>query len=268
MNNNKMEVIVMYRSAKSLYGYKILALDGEIGKVHEFFFDDNLWIMKYLVVHTGNWLTGRKVLITPAAISEPDLKSEGIPVALTKEQVKNSPDIDTDKPISIQNELKLTKYYGLRSFWPYMRPFVPLSGAYEIPPNVPVSERGDEPLDFTDEDGDSHLRSTKKVTGYYIQAVDDEIGHADDFIVDDSEWIIRYIVIDTRNFLPGKKVIVSPQWITNISWSESKIYIDIPKDDVKNSPAFDPSAPVNREYEIRLYDYYGRPKYWIKQEED
>jgi sporulation protein YlmC with PRC-barrel domain len=107
-----------------------------------------------------------------------------------------------------------------------------------------------------------HLRQTREVIGYHIHANDGDIGHVEDFIFDDKTWIIRYMVIDTRNWLPGKKVIVSPEWITDIDGEESKVYVNLSQAEVRNSPEFDPSAPVNREYETRLYDYYGRPKYW------
>jgi hypothetical protein len=109
---------------------------------------------------------------------------------------------------------------------------------------------------------DPHLRSTREVIGYHIQARDGEIGHVDDLIVDDELWYLRYLVIDTRNWLPGRKVLVAPAWAEQVSWIERKVYIDLKRETIKNSPEFDPSMPVNREYEVQLYDYYGRPRYW------
>jgi hypothetical protein len=107
------------------------------------------------------------------------------------------------------------------------------------------------------------LQSTQEVIGYYIQASDGDIGHVEDFIADDAAWTMRYIVIDTRNWWPGKKVLVAPQWVTAVNWGESQVQVDLRCEDIKNSPEFDPAAPVNREYEERLYDFYGRPKYWL-----
>jgi hypothetical protein len=124
-------------------------------------------------------------------------------------------------------------------------------------------EEGDSRSDAAEgQSKSSHLRSTREVIGYNIQASDGEIGHVEDFIVDDETWIIRYMVVNTRDWLPGKKVLVAPRWIEKVTWAESKVYVELTRESVKNSPEFDPSAPVNREYETKLYDYYGRPKYW------
>ena len=99
--------------------------------------------------------------------------------------------------------------------------------------------------------------------GYKIHAEEGQIGHVEDFIVHEDDWAIRYMVVDTRNWLPGRKVIIPPDWIKDISWMDSEVLVDVSKEVVKESPEFDPAAPVNREYETRLYDYYGRPKYWL-----
>ncbi len=106
---------------------------------------------------------------------------------------------------------------------------------------------------------DSHLRSTREVTGYHIHATDGEIGHVEDFIVDDETWAVRYVVVGTRNWLPGKKVILSPRWIKRVEWADSSLYFDLTRESVKNSPEFDPSKADNRDYEAYLYDHYGRP---------
>ena len=109
---------------------------------------------------------------------------------------------------------------------------------------------------------ENHLRSIKEVTGYHIQASDGEIGHVEDFVVDDKIWALRYIVVDTRNWLPSRKVLVSPQWAATVDWAEQKLWVDLSTDNIKNSPEYDPAAPINRGYERTLYDYYGRPVYW------
>jgi hypothetical protein len=103
----------------------------------------------------------------------------------------------------------------------------------------------------------------KEVMGYNIQAPDGKIGQMDQFIIDDKDWFIRYMVVDIRTRLIfWKRVLVSQDWIERVSWANSTVYVDLPKELIKNSPEYDPAAPVNREYEERLYDYYGRPKYW------
>jgi hypothetical protein len=114
----------------------------------------------------------------------------------------------------------------------------------------------------SDREENVHLRSTQEVTNYYIEANDGDIGHVHDFLVDDENWTIRYVVVDTRNWWPGKKVLVSPEWIRSVSWTDSRVYVDLLRDTIKNGPEYDPSAPLSREYENRLYNHYGRSQYW------
>jgi hypothetical protein len=244
----------MLRSVKSLSGYKIGASDGTIGKVDGFLFHDFSWIIRYLVVDTGGWLPGRKVLISPVALVQPTADVKILPVNLTREQVKNSPDIDTDKPVSRQAEIELHKHYDWTPYW--------TGGGFAAPVIEPSSEEKKQAAVAAKEKVDLLLRSTQEVIGYHIHATDGDIGHAEDFILDDEGWTIRYLVVDTRNWLPGRSVLISPQWIEKISWSDSKVRIDLLKDQIKDSPRYDPSSPINQEYETRLYDFYGRPKYW------
>ncbi len=244
----------MLRSVKDLQGYKILATDGEIGRVHEFYFDDENWVIRYMILDTGKWLPGRRVLVSPVALGQPDWSSKLLPVVLSREQIENSPPISEDEPVSRQHEIDLIKYYDWPTYWP-----VSPIGA---PPEGVMGSASDE-METEEEKGDPHLRSTREVSGYHIEASDGEIGHVEDFIVDDDNWIIRYLVIDTRNILPGKKVIISPQWVKKVNWEESHVQILLSQESVKQSPEYDPSQPVNREYEENLYDYYGRPRYWV-----
>lgn len=242
----------MLRSVKDLIGYKILARDGQIGDVEDFYFDDHLWIIRYITVNTGNWLPGRLVLISPVDAGVPDWSGHVFPVRLSREAVKNSPSELKDKPVSRRYETELHKYYG----WPvYWGPSA--TGAIPGPISAPESAAAVE-----EDQGDPNLRSAKEVIGYHIQAVDGEIGHAQDFIADTETWTIRYVVVDTRNILPGRKVLIAPEWITSMRWDERKVHVDADSRRIRESPTFDPSTPVNREYEARLYDYYGRPAYW------
>jgi hypothetical protein len=112
------------------------------------------------------------------------------------------------------------------------------------------------------EKGDPHLRSTREVIGYHIRATDGKIGHVEDFIADDESWTIHYMVVDTQTWLRGKRVLIAPAWVSKVDWVEKSVYVNLRKESVKDSPEFDPTKPINREYEVRLYDYYGRPRYW------
>lgn len=224
----------MQHTLHSMIGYGIRATDGDLGKVSEFYFDDATWTLRYMVVETGTWLAGRKVLISLAALGKPEWQSVSFSVKLTSEQVRNSPDIDTERPIYRQHEAELHSYYSWPMYWeggyagtlgitPY-----PL---FENPPIV----RSTEP----ERHDDPHLRSTRQVTGYHIHATDGEIGHVEDFIIDDKTWAIDELVVNTGNWLPGKKVLVSPEWITAVNWADSSVQLDRLRASVKKSPEFD-----------------------------
>lgn len=226
----------MLRSVKELEGYKVLAADGDIGQVYEFYFDDHTWTIRYLVVNIGAGLTARRVLIAPLALDVPDWKLETFPVILTKEQVANSPDIDTDKPISRQQEIELHHYYHWPAYW--------TSGGalghqmITVPPNLAPSRQ--KPQEKTEEmDNDPHLRSTREVVGYRIQARDGALGHVEDFLIDDQTWSINYMIVDTVNFLPGKKVRIAPDWVERVDWAGAKVQVDLTKETIKNSPEYD-----------------------------
>jgi hypothetical protein len=244
----------MLRSVKSLRGYQILAQDGEIGKIHELLFDDQVWVIRYFVVDTGNWLPGRKVILPPHAFGQPDWVEGQIPVNLTRKQVEEAPPIDADEPVSRQHETALHQYFEWRPYW--------LGGAaLESTVKEEKEQPGRDP-EAGVETGDPTLRSTREVIGYHIEATDGPIGHVDDFIVDDVDWQLRYMVVDTKNWLPGRKVLVALSWIDIINWAQRLVNVDLTRDRIERSPEFDPAEPVNRRYEEVLYDYYGRPRYW------
>ncbi len=253
----------MLQSAKNFQGLTLHASDGEIGTVQQLYFDDNAWVVRYLVVDTGSWLSGRQVLISPHAVAAVSKNDRRIDVRLTKLQVENSPGIDTHKPISRQQEEDYFNYYGYPSYWsgPY------LWGAEAYPslatdiPRASTAEREIEAVRERQSSADRSLRSSNEVTGYYVEASDGAIGHVEDFIVDDRNWAIRYAVVDTRNWLPGKKVVISPAWLQSISWNDSKIYVGVSREAIRNAPEYDESE-LNRKYESQLYDHYGRQGYW------
>lgn len=254
----------MLRNVSTLDGSTVNATDGEIGHVEDCYFDDERWAIRYLVVDTGTWLTSRKVLISPYAVVQPFGSNRIIDVSLTREQVKKSPDIDTHKPVSRQNERDYLGYYGYPTYWQGGDLWA--MGAYPAMPPLTT------PPDYTERHErveteinpeDVHLRSADTVKGYHIQASDDSIGHVEDFIFDDESWALRYLVVDTRNWWPGgKKVLVATRWIDRIDWSEQKVFTSLTRDAVKASPAYEESATIDREYEARLHDAYGREHYW------
>lgn len=249
----------MLRSTSKLPGKGIVAVDGEIGSVDHFFFDDIKWAVRYLVVNTSNWLVGRQVLISPQSVKQIDWADGGVTVALTKEQVKQSPEIDVLRPISRQQEIAFMNYYeypyywGNDETWALLHPEAPKQAA----PGATAAAQG-----ISEVPSDSHLRSSQTVASYHIAALDGDLGHVEDFVIDDESWNIRYIVINTRNWWPGKKVIVAPQWINSVDWHDSKVHVNLTQEAIKGSPEFSESTLISREYENQLYRYYGQPGYW------
>jgi len=258
-------------SIKSLRGETIHASDGDFGSVDDFLFDDENWTIRYLVVDTGKWLPGRRVLISPASLETKARPSE-ITTSLSKEEIENSPDIYSDQPVSRQREAEYLDYFQYPYYWrgPALwgttaYPFYPAGGApLRYPDRVSGStaSAAAPAMERLPEAGDTHLRSATEVTGYHIEATDGEIGHVEDFIVDDNSWKIRYMVVDTVNWWPGKKVVVAPEWITGVSWPDSRVSVNLSREKIKNAPEYDPRTVVSRDYEDRLYEYYSHPKYW------
>ncbi|OGR67162.1 MAG: hypothetical protein A2081_04805 [Elusimicrobia bacterium GWC2_61_19] len=249
----------MLRNINSLLSHRIHATDGEIGKVDEFFFDDKTWHIRYMVAATGGWLSGRKVLISPAALKMPDWKAGTLPVSLTRKQVADSPDIDTQKTVTRQHELELHKHYAWPLYWGDGFYAGSMSGGMLFPP---TEEREEKPAPERPPKR-THLQSTRAVTGYKLHAADGPIGHVEDYIIDDGEWAIRYLVARTGEWLPGRKVLVSPHWIERVDWETAEVFVDLTREAIKESPPFNPAQPVSADYESELYDHYGRPKFEV-----
>ena len=214
----------MERNITSLIGYGLQATDGEIGEVVDFYFDDETWTIRYLVVKTGNWLSGRKVLVSADGLAPTDIKPDLFPISITKEQIRNSPDIDTDKPVSRQQEAMLNQHHFWENYWG--------SGSYGgemgIPNRRPVRIKE---ID-RDPKEDIHLRSIAEADGYTIHATDGEIGHINDFIVDDQTWRLIDLIVDTHNWIGGKKVLVAVAHVHSISFLNRLVYVNITLADI------------------------------------
>jgi len=252
----------MLTNADFLKGLTIHGTDGELGTVAEFYFDDKTWAIRYLVVETGGWLNGSRVLISPMSVIQTDWPAKHLDVALTKSQISHSPGIDTHVPVSRQHEVRYLGYYGYPYYWggPY------LWGASEYPwggPLAPPTSAETVNERMRRESADSHLRSSDAVKGYHVAATDGGIGHIDGYIVDDRDWRICYFSVATRNWLPGKKVLVAPVWATEINWLEMKVRLELSKNQIETAPEYLESIPLDRHYEQKLHDHYGRAPYWL-----
>lgn len=256
----------MLRRVEPLYGFAIRATDGDVGHLHDLYFDDERWLVRYLVVDTGTWLAGRQVLISPVTAEEVLWDEGRISVQLTQEQVETSPEVDLDKPVSLRQLLELNQHYDWPNYWSARMPSPGVS-AVEMPSSVPPGQKfvreevqvEEVPVDYR---ADSRLRSTREVVGYDLHAEDGGIGQVADFFVGTADWAIRYLLVDTGEWLRDRQVLVAPTWISNVLWPERKVHVDLTREQVKESPEYDPAKPPLRAYEEELYRHYGRPRYW------
>jgi sporulation protein YlmC with PRC-barrel domain len=252
-------------SLNAIHGYAIRASDGEIGSLRDVYFDDQSTLIRYFVVDTGTWLPGRRVLLVPAVVGGIEAERGEIVTGLTRQQVEDSPPVDTEKPVSRQQELSLHTYYGWQPYWavpplagslaPYWGAAMP-AAAHVRPGEERVAE---EVAARAREQRDPHLRSAREVEGYHVAATDGEIGHVEDFFIDDKDWAIQLLGIDTRNWLPGRKVVISPRWLHGIDWTRRKVQVDLTRQEVKDSPEYDPALVPEETYLEQLAAHYGRP---------
>jgi sporulation protein YlmC with PRC-barrel domain len=251
-------------SLNAIHGYAIRASDGEIGSLRDVYFDDQSTLIRYFVVDTGTWLPGRRVLLVPAVVGGIEAERGEIVTGLTRQQVEDSPPVDTEKPVSRQQELSLHTYYGWQPYWavpplagslaPYWGAAMP-AAAHVRPGEERVAE---EVAARAREQRDPHLRSAREVEGYHVAATDGEIGHVEDFFIDDKDWAIQLLGIDTRNWLPGRKVVISPRWLHGIDWTGRKVQVDLTREQVKDSPEYDPALVPDETYLEQLAAHYGR----------
>jgi hypothetical protein len=246
----------MLIKTKTLEGYKLDTLDGKIGKVKDFYYDDLHWTVRYLVAETGDWISERQVLISPFALVGVNKEERCISIDLVKKQIETSPSLDSDKPVSRQFEQAYYDHYGYPTYW---------GGPFSWGPYYsPMRDREQWKESSQSKKGwDLHLRSTSDATGHHIQTLNGEIGHVEDFIVDDETWAIRYIVVGTHNWRPGKKVLVATQWVERVSWDERKVFVNLNRQTIKESPEYTEESLLTRDYEIGLYGHYNRKGYWV-----
>jgi hypothetical protein len=261
----------MLRDLNDLKDYAIHATDGDIGHVRDCYFDDESWTVRYLIVETGTWLLSRKVLISPHSIRLPRWAEKTLPLSITKEQVKNSPDIDTDKPVSRQYESRFLGFYGYPMYWnadAFAGLAMPGYASYGAPPftlgqqtefdYVKTGEKRQHRLD------DVHLRSCNETSDYHIHATDGDIGHVVGFLLDDETWMIRYLIVDTSNWWLGHQALIAPQWIEGIQWTDHTVNVGLTQQAIKESVPYDKSVNLDRNSEVGIYHHFGRVGYWTE----
>ncbi len=273
----------MLRNAKEMEGYAVGATDGAIGHVKDFYLDDRAWVIRYLVVDTGGWLSSRKVLISPIAVGVPNRDERMLPVSISREQIRKSPEIDTDKPVSRQHEMTYSGYYGYPYYWEgdgygdgagywggglYPNLMMPAYGGLggssvgSGDAQREMARRESVRQQHEHEHEDPHLRSCNAVVGYHIHASDGDIGHVAGMLIDEETWAIRYLIVDTSNWWLGHQVLIAPQWIESTNWFDESVTVSMTRQAIKDAPGYESQVAMNRQAEDRLYKHYGQAGYW------
>lgn len=263
----------MLRNMNDLKEYEIVAIDGSVGSIKDFLFDDFAWVVRYFVVETGNWLLSKRVLLSPIAIQKPNWGNKVLPVSITQNQVENSPDINTAKPVSRQHEIEYLGYYGYPLYWSE----VGLWGDNMYPcslnqndaekqqnlENLTNEKRDASPAD-QNQDEDSNLRSCTEVMGYHVHATDGDIGHISELLVEEGTWAVRYLVVDTTDWWGGYKVLITPECINEIIWVDNSVTINLSRESIKKAPLYQSTEQLNRHCEGISYKDYGLTSYWAR----
>lgn len=274
----------MLWNADELKGFRLHATDGDLGHVHDVLFADDTWQMRYLVVDTG-WIFGRRVLIGPQVVGEPDAGQRTIAVNLTRDQIKHSPSIDTDRPVSRQQEDALYSYYGWAPYWT-------AGGAAGMPGGAATMGLGAAGIaggttDFTgppptssdriaterdsggpaaeamgQPQGDPHLRSAREVSGYTVRAGREDVAKVSGLLLDTDGWKVRWIIADTGSFLTSHPVLLSPEWVRDVDWPDARLNVTVSADKITGAPTYDPTRTLSREQEQKIYDWHGVRPYW------
>jgi len=221
----------MLFNIKELYGHKLIASDGEIGQVKDFYFDDKTWVIRYLFADTGSWLSGRQVLLSPHAFGRVNRDGKSLPINLTRKQIEESPSIETHKPVSRQYEIEYYQYYGWPAYWNGGAmwglgglPVVSMPSKDEMEAHLLPHHRDDK-----------HLQSIKAVTRYAIHATDGEIGMVSDFMVDDKSWAVAELVVDAGHWYAGKDILIPTSKITRICYEKSEVFVNLTKSDLQQT---------------------------------
>lgn len=241
----------MLKTLQSMRDCTLSAKDGEIGTVRDVFFDDEYWTVRYLVVNTSSWLVGRKVLILPHSLGVLDNFNHAISVDLTRQQVKDSPDIDTDQPMSRAEELKYHRYFGFPIYWGGI--------VSEMPAPIPAIP---EPLYPSKEDvpgqiHETHLRSARELEGYRVEASDGHMGHVSELLIMPEDWHIPYLILKTKDWLPGRKVIVPTTSFRRVNWLDRSIKVNLERAEIERAPEFNGQDLENGTLDEKLYQHFG-----------
>jgi len=245
----------MLRRLRDYESFEVWSRDGrDLGRVEDFFFDEDKWTVRYVVVNAGGWFSGRSVLLSPMTIDRLRWDDGRIEFTLTADQITNAPSADLEHPLSRKWEADYSGYYGIPNYWAGPG----LWGMWTTPAEARAAATSVERRTAAIPDT-RHLRSMREVTGYHIHAQDGEIGHVEDVLVNDDTWSIRYLMIDTSNWIGGRTVLLAPEWASRIDWTSKQLHVDVTRAEVEASPEYNPAADIDGKYEERLAESFHRP---------
>jgi hypothetical protein len=245
----------MLRPLEPIVGYDIDGIEETIGKVADFYFDDATWDIRYVVVDTGSWLIDRKVILSPEAFDEPDWRSEKMPTSLSKKEIEESPGIDADKPVSREKEIDIFKFFRWAPYWNATN----ASGIYAAATTPPVVNESDSNTAENDE-AKTNIRSFEEVRNYLAHTIKDDAGKVRDFIIDDNNWKIRFLVIDIGSLLKSREILVPVKFVTSIDWHKAAIELALDKATLEQVPEYDDNEMITNEYEERIKPFYDNVK--------
>jgi len=264
----------MVRRIKELESNEIGTTAGSFGRVQEFYFDDRAWVIRYLLVDAGTWLSSEEVLISFRSIRRAIWEQKVLRTSPGAEQGGQSAGLPGEKLVSRAKAIQYLGYYGYRYYCDEDK----LWGASDYPGmlitgvgygesdreyrRLQAAQARDAFRSARERSEDPHLRSARSVMGYHVRASDGEIGYIQDLLVDEDTWAVRYIVVDTGDWWPGHQVLVSPQWIQEIDWADEGVLVDLTRSAVKLAPPFASTDELSRRREARLFAHYGRIGYW------
>jgi hypothetical protein len=227
----------MLHLAHKVAGATVRGIDGDIGTLEDFYFEEDRWTVRYLLIDTGKWFSGKRVLISPMSVPNGWGRNE-VRLSLTKDQVWNSPEIKDDQPLSSESEGQVLTYYGYPDYWGAGGAW----GNYDSPTALIAAPTADKTPASRESGIDPearHLCSIKKSTGYHLHARNGEIGHVDDFLIGQESWRIRYLLVDTSNWIGGRSVIVSPEAVEGIDKDRGLLRVAADREAIKHAPELD-----------------------------
>ncbi|HKK58697.1 MAG TPA: PRC-barrel domain-containing protein [Salinivirga sp.] len=241
----------MKRSLKALLGFDLATTDKEKGKVKDFLFDEERWVIRYLEADQGKILPSKQVLIPRVFLDQPEWSKGKFPVKMSKEDIEKCPATDETLPVSRKYEQELAEHLQLNNYWAVAPPII---GTSAYPPRPIVTPENQ----VKEEDVDTNLRSFKEVIGYEVDTSDGSYGELTDIIIDDDDWQIVYFVTNSKYTDTEREVMLAIGWIKEISYVNQRITLEIDFKNMVHAPEYHPATPVNIEFEKKVYDFYGR----------